>query len=74
MVQNESKHYNAMVSPQNIRIRFLLFLLFDVIFFVLFCFCEINFDFFYPFSELSNLKKMYFSWKYIYQWKGETFF
>ena len=46
-----------MVSRQNIRIRLLLFLLFDVNFLVLFCFCETNFDAFTIFSELSGLKR-----------------
>ena len=41
--------------------------------FVLFCFCEINFDVFTIFLSVLIKKKMYFSWKYIYQWKGETF-
>ena len=52
-----TKNYNAMVSRQNIRIRLLLSLLFDVNFFVLFCFCETNFDVFTIFSELSGLKR-----------------
>ena len=49
-----SKNYNAVVSRQSIQIRLLLFLLFDVNFFVLFCFCETNFDFFTIFSELKR--------------------
>ena len=34
-----------------------MYLLFDVNFFVLFCFCETNFDVFTIFSELSGLKR-----------------
>ena len=53
----KKKNYNAVVSRQNIRMRLLLFLLFDVNFFVLFCFCKTNFDVFTIFSELSGLER-----------------
>ena len=45
----KKKNYNAVISRQNIRIRLL--------FFVLFCFCETNFDVFTIFSKLSGLKR-----------------
>ena len=53
VVVKRSINYNAGVSPQNIRIRLLLFLLFDINF----CFCKTNFDVFTIFSELSGLKR-----------------
>ena len=51
----KKQNYNAMVSRQNIRTRLLLFLLFDVNFFVLFS--RENFDVSTIFSKLPELKK-----------------
>ena len=70
----KKKNYNAVVSRQHFRFRLLLFLLFDVNFFCLFCFCETNFDVFTIFSELSGLKgNMLFMEIYIYQLKAQSF-
>ena len=57
-VVKRSKNYNAVVSRQNIQTRLLLFLLFDVNFF-LFCFVLFlrdKFDVFTIFCELSGLE------------------
>ena len=52
----KKKNYNAVVSRQNIRMRLLLFLLFDVNFFCFVLFLQDKFDVFTIFSELSGLK------------------
>ena len=69
-VVKRSKIYNELVL-RLILIRLLLFLLFDVNFFVFFC--ETNFDIITIFSKLSCLKNAHFSWKNLYQWKTQTF-
>ena len=73
-VVKRSKNYDVVVSRQNIRIRLLIvFIVWNQFCFVLFCFCETNFDVFTIFSELSGLKENALSWKYIYQWKAQSF-
>ena len=56
-VCEKKKNYNAVVSRQNIRIRLLLFLLFDVNFFVFFLFLQDKFWCFYHFLWAFWLKR-----------------
>ena len=63
MLQKEAITTTQWSHIKTLNSFFIVFIV-NINFFVLFCFCETNFNVFTIFSRLSNFKKkMYFSWK-----------